>query len=39
MDSNIPFKLNVGHFRRKKLLEAIIDKKDRGLKILQAFKR
>jgi hypothetical protein len=34
MDENIPFKLNVSQFRRKKLLEAIIeadnDKRTKG---------
>lgn len=52
MDQNMPFKLNVSQFRRRKILgthtsfsslDAITaddkEKKDKGLKILQAFKR
>jgi hypothetical protein len=43
MDENIPFRLNVSGFRRKKILDAIMsdekDKREKGIKILQAFKR
>ncbi len=38
MDKNVPFRLNVSRYRRKKLLDAICetnkDKKDKGQKIL-----
>ena len=37
-DQNLPFKLNVSQYRRKKILDAItsdnLKKKDKGLKIL-----
>jgi len=43
MDPNIPFRLNVSQYRRRKVLDAIMsvnkDKKDKGSKILQAFKK
>ena len=35
MDPNIPFRLNVSHYRRRKILDAIMsankDKKDKGI--------
>jgi hypothetical protein len=38
MDPNIPFRLNVSQYRRRKVLDAIMsvnkDKKDKGSKIL-----
>ncbi|EGR31209.1 hypothetical protein IMG5_115710, partial [Ichthyophthirius multifiliis] len=41
MDQNVPFRLNVSQYRRKKILDAIMssnkDKKDKGQKILQVF--
>jgi len=45
MDPNLPFKLNVSQYRRRKLLDAIMlperekDKKEQGIKILQSFKK
>eukprot|EP01017_Pseudomicrothorax_dubius_P019234 TRINITY_DN2115_c0_g1_i12.p1 TRINITY_DN2115_c0_g1~~TRINITY_DN2115_c0_g1_i12.p1 ORF type:complete len:277 (+),score=93.29 TRINITY_DN2115_c0_g1_i12:50-880(+) len=43
MDKNIPFKLNVSQFRRKRIMDAIMssskEDKDSGMKILQAFKK
>ena len=43
MDPNVPFRLNVSQYRRKRILEAIMsaqkEKKDKGQKILQAFKK
>lgn len=38
MDPNVPFRLNVSQYRRKRILEAIMaaskEKKDKGTKIL-----
>ena len=43
MDPNVPFRLNVSQFRRKRILDAIwalnAEKKENGSKILQAFKK
>ncbi|KRX08978.1 hypothetical protein PPERSA_08181 [Pseudocohnilembus persalinus] len=43
MDKNIPFRLNVSTYRRRKILEAIMqkdtDKGNKGMKILNAFKK
>ena len=39
MDKNVPFTLNVSQYRRKKILDAIMEaskeKKDKGQKIMQ----
>lgn len=43
MEKNLPFKLNVSQFRRRKILDAIMNsdarKKDVGQKIMQAYKK
>jgi len=43
MDKNIPFRLNISTYRRRKILEAIMDKDTKnvneGMKILNAFKK
>lgn len=43
MENDLPFKLNVSQFRRKKILDAIMsqkqDKKEQGQKILNAYKQ
>jgi hypothetical protein len=43
MDANVPFRLNVSQYRRRRILDAIMSidktKKDRGQKILQSFKK
>lgn len=42
MDKNLPFRLNVSQYRRRRILESIMgdtEKKEKGNKILQAFKR
>ena len=46
MDSSVPFRLNVSQYRRRRILECIMlkdakdeEKREKGTKILQAFKR
>lgn len=43
MEKNLPFKLNVSQFRRRKILDAIMQtdtkKKEMGSKIMQAYKK
>lgn len=43
MDKNLPFRLNVSQYRRRKILDCIMtqdkEKKEKGSKILQAFKK
>lgn len=43
MDKDIPFRLNVSTYRRRKILDAIMskdsDKGNKGMKILNAFKK